>query len=191
MRRTMLITTLAAMFAIGCQQDRSGYATNLQAAHEALQSGELSAAQERLRLAEEYAVENEISPTSDLLLMQAETQLALGHLGSAGEIAEDALASTEANAHDQARAQEVLGKIALRQGQFSEAQSRLSAAERGYESQEDRVRIADLIHLARGLASYGEGDIEVARRYWRDIQDPDLRHSMDQALADVSANASE
>ena len=95
------------------------------------------------------------------------------------------LRHSDAGEQDRARAEEVVGKAALRQGRFTEAQNHFVAAEKNYEAEDDRQRIADLIHLTRGLDSYSAGDVEVARKYWRSIQNAELRYSVDQVVQDA------
>ncbi len=87
---------------------------------------------------------------------------------------------------EEAQALEVLGKAAVREGCFKEAQDFLVRAGREYKTRTDGERVSDLLKLARGLMAYSEGDVSVAREYWKDITGAALRRSIDEAVRDAS-----
>ena len=185
MKNALLTLLAVAGLLAGCQQNRGEYALRLQDAHEALCSGSPDRAEVCLTDAGKIAAERKIEVTNDAKILQAEVHLANGDLPGALNSANEVLNDADAGEQDRARAEEVVGKAALRQGRFTEAQNHFVAAEKIYEAEDDRQRIADLIHLTRGLDSYSAGDVEVARKYWRSIQNAELRYSVDQVVQDA------
>ncbi len=188
MRNTLLIVLTMTGLLAGCHQNQARYALRLREAHEALCSGSPERAESCLADAAKFAAEHKITPASDAKILLAEVRLAQGDVPGALSAAGEVLSNENTEPQDRARAEEIVGKAALRQGRFTEAQSHFVAAESSYEADADMERIVDLIHFTRGLSAYGTGDVEVARKYWRTIRDPDLRYSVDKALQDIKSS---
>ena len=152
-------------------------------AREALVAGQTAVADERVEEARRLA-KDEGSDISDVDLLAAEVQLRKNRAVSAASQARSVLARDSSHP----RANEVLAKALLRIGSFDDAENHLQAAKSGYSAPVDQHRVADLISLVRGLAAHGKGDLAVAKRYWADIKDSDLRHCLDQVARDVAHN---
>jgi len=188
MKRTFLPLLVVVGLLGGCQQYQKQYTQKLLRAHEALGEGTPERAERYLAEAEKIAAKHKVQQTADARILQAETRLALGDLPGALTLAGEVLSEDGCPPDSQARAEEIVGKAAFRQGRFDAAQEHFVSAEHNYESEEDRQRIRDLVQLTRGLVAYGKGDIDVARKYWRTIQDADLRYSVDQNLQNVKTS---
>ena len=169
----------------GCQATSYHYTQKLQQAHWALQSGRIEQAQKLLAEASSIASDKEITETVEAPLLQAELLLAKGDLEEALATIKSVQSRPDVDSLDTARVEEILGKIALRQGNFKEAQEHLLIAEKSYPQQKDQLRVADLVILVRGLTAYGKGDLKVAQRYWQSISNVEMRHAIDQVVQDT------
>ena len=186
MKHVYLIAVLAVGLLIGCSNQRH-YSEQLTRAHECLQEGEVDRAERHLTRADEIAADHTttVKPSVDATLLQAEIRLTQRRLTESQELASSVTVRVDVDYPTIARAEEILGKIALHEGRFTEAQQHFLTADRNYDDDLDRERISNLMKLTRGLAAYSDGDIEVARRYWQSIPDAELRYSVSENLSDV------
>lgn len=86
---------------------------------------------------------------------------------------------------DHPQAAEILGKVDLIQGRFTDAAHMFESAGIFYTLDNDRQRASDLLRLANGLAAYSEGDVAQARASWNSVQSPALRAQFEHAYSSV------
>lgn len=112
-------------------------------------------------------------------LLMAEAQLKAGKPHLAVALAAEVLEADGAHPG----ANEVAGKALLKLERYDEAEQRFLAAQRAYSADEpEHRRLEDYLRFARGLNAYAAADPDVAFRYWRSIEDPQLRFALDQAV---------
>ena len=186
--KRLLMCVLMVGLLVGCQASSPQYATYMHQAHQALRDARPERAQQQLLKAKEVAAEENLGESADCRLLEAETRLAQGDLAGALSTARAIMAEETGYPQSAPRAEEIIGKVMLRSGRFSQAQEHFVAAERQYEAEQDRRQAMDLTLLARGLVVYSDGDIDVANKYWRSIADPSLRHSLDRVRQSVNAS---
>ena len=165
MKYAVLLLVVAVGMLAGCQQGNEQYSMTLHEARTALCEGTPEKAERLLAEAERVAVKHNIQQTVDAKLLRAESKLAQGDLAEALNLAREVQTEKNMPLESGARAEEIIGKAALRQGQFGKAQDSFIAAQRSYGSDGDKKRIIDLIQLSRGLAAYSQGDVDGARKY--------------------------
>ena len=112
-------------------------------------------------------------------MLDAEMALRTGAPGAARATAEELL---EEYPHDP-RIHELAGKAMLATGAFDDAVSHLDYATNRYDDDADVARATDLLHLARGLQAYAEGDLATAQEHWLTIRDPQLQQGIRQATS--------
>ena len=179
MRYLILMGTVVLAAALtGCKSAPiAAYNQEIVLAHKALIDGEAEEARQRVLQAKQIADGTDINTTSAQLLL-AETKLKSGKPVEAVGIVQEVLKDDPRNP----RANEILGKACIQDGQFARAEEHLRKAKAEYPEAADRGRVDDLMSLARGLAAYGEGDLAVARKYWAGIRDANLRYAVDGAV---------
>ena len=188
MHRSIPICLLAlALLATGCQSTKPvarTYHDALTDSRQAIVRGQTTVASQRLDEARRLAVA-EGTPATEADLLEAEVSLRDNRVTDALVLVRDVLSREATNP----RANEVYGKaLLLNGGPFDDADRAFSKAKTGYIDPADQQRVDDLIALARGLAAYAAGDPEVARNYFKEIRDPDLRFSVDQAAREAARN---
>ena len=179
MRYLMLMGVVALAAALtGCKSAPiAAYNQEITLAHKALVDGEPEEARQRVLQAKEIADGTDIDTTSAQLLL-AETKLKSGKPVEAVGTVQEVLKDNPRNP----RANEILGKACIQDGQFARAEEHLRKAKAEYPDDADRQRVEDLLSLARGLVAYGEGDLAVARKYWGSIRDANTRYAVDVAV---------
>ena len=179
MRYLMLMGLVSLAAALtGCKSAPiAAYNQEITLAHKALTESEPEEARQRILQAKEIADGTDIDTTSAQLLL-AETKLKSGKPIEAAGIVQEILKETPRHP----RANEILGKACIQDGQFARAEEYLCKAKAAYAEAADRRRVEDLMSLARGLAAYGEGDLAVARKYWASIRSANLRYAVDVAV---------
>ena len=149
-------------------------------AQQALASGDLRQAESYLGSAPARLEDGDIRSRVRVLLL-AELALRRGEDANAARLAE-MVRSVNA---DDPQAAELLGKVAISQGRFTDAAQMFESARALYTLDDDRQRASDLLWLTHGLAAYGEGNVSEARRNWGRIQSPALRAQFERAYASV------
>jgi len=189
MKKLVLILGLVSLcLPLGCGSAHVRYDAMLTRAENALREGDVERAERVLN--ESFSVAEECGANTGAgKLLLAEAKLQKGDFSTSLVEVNSVLEAGNTDPATAARAKEIIGKIAIRQGEFAVAQTHLSGAERTYDSESDRRRVADLIALARGLTAYSKGDIAVARKYWHSIMDAELRFSIDQCVQDAASAA--
>lgn len=168
--RSAAVTLLVTAGLLGHTGCAVSYQKDLALGEAALDSGSFAWAQNELEAARRKADEAGLDdPRVDLLLAEAELQG--GDLARARTLAERWAEDPVAGAY----AAEILGKAALREGDFEAAETQLRAARSGHGDPRDRERAEDLASLTRGLAAYASGDLAGARASWDQIADAALK----------------
>ena len=185
MHKRLLCTGLLAVGLLAGCGAQGKYDIEVRNAHEALKADLPELAEQRLAKADRIAAKNELTPSAEARLLKAEARLRQGDPGEARELAEMVAVEHVPGTHERGLAEEVLAKVAIRQGRFGAAGRHLDQARRSYSDQADQARVADLRKLVRGLEAYGQGKTGAARRHWHSIDDPELKASV---LASLAAN---
>lgn len=175
----MVLAVLA--FASGCSTSAQlKYSEKLTTAHRALLDDQPALAVKQIGEAQQLAAKSKLDNTGGQVLL-AEAHRVSGENIEAFNAAQEVLKSDAGNGP----ANEIVGKLLLKEGKFAEAEQRFQTARSGCEDSAAKQRLDDLINLSRGLRSYSDGDPQVARKYWSAISDAELRFSVDKALKDV------
>ena len=179
---TLLLTASLLMASGGCATDmaRVDYDNKINTAFAQLQDGRPSQALKNLELAGKIGEENGYDKT-ELKQLFVEANLGLGNNVEAYAQAKELLDSNPQDAY----ANELMGKVLLKEGQYSEAEKYFTTAQAGYEAPMDSARVSDLITLARYFAAYEEANPRLADGYLREIQNADLQLAVDKAQKDI------
>jgi tetratricopeptide (TPR) repeat protein len=161
---------------------RVDYDNRMRAAFAQLQDGQHQQALDNLQRAGQIAQEKGYNQT-ELKRLLVETNLASGNNAEAYSKAEELLKESPQSAY----ANELMGKVLLKEGDYGEAEKYFIRAREGYEASVDTSRTSDLVVLARYLAAYKEGNPRLAARYLREIKDSDLQYAVDKAQKDIMA----
>ncbi len=174
MKRTATIVALAmAGMLLGCQDQE--YAVEIREAREALVTGFPELADHHLDQAEALANEARVRSTVDGELLRAELKLQQGQFEAAARLAGKVATEAVPGSVNSARANEVLAKAAIRQGNLGSAEEHLLRAQQSYRASADQLRVKDLLNMTQGLSAYSEGDITLARKHWDQISSEQLR----------------
>ncbi len=179
--RTCMLALLAGTVLAGCQAQKA-YDRQLVKAQRSLEMQLPEMAQRQIDKAQTIAAKNHLHTGPEAKLLLAEAHLQMGNLSGTEALAREVADEYVPGTISRARAEEILAKVALRQGDFLAATAHLNEAERGYNAPEDLQRTADLLHLVRGLEAYGDGNSTVAIGHWNNISDPAIRQSLKQGM---------
>lgn len=178
----MLIICAATLALAGCAADmaRVDYDKRINTAFSQLQNGQPTQAIMNLEVASKIGEENDYDQT-ELKHLFVETHLGLGNNVEAYNQAKTLLDKDPQDAY----ANELMGKVLLKEGQYSTAETHFVTAQQTYEAPIDVSRINDLIALARYFSAYHDGNPRLAKSYLREIQNADLQHAVDKAEKDI------
>ena len=191
MSKTHLIVLLVVCGVIiassGCASDmvRVDYDKRIKTAFGQLQHGEPLLALDNLQAAETIGQENDYNQT-EIKHLLVETQLSLGNNTEAHNQAKKLLDTDPQDAY----ANELMGKVFLKNGQYDEAENYVIRAEKAYKADVDISRAHDLVALSRYFSAYEQGNPRLAERYLREIQNPDLQNAVGEAEDDVLVKGS-
>jgi len=182
----MLIACCITALFSGCANNpaRINYDNRMKAAFNQIQDGDSSEALENLQLASQIGQENGYDPT-ELQRLSVEAHLVSGNNVEAYSQAKTLLDADPEDAY----ANELMGKVLMKEGDYSEAEAHFVKAQKGYQASDDTSRITDLIALSRYFRAYEDGNPKLAERYLHEIQDADLQHSVDKAQNNVLAKS--
>ncbi len=173
----MIVMVAAAGLLVGCGSQQK-YDLELRHAHGALQADFPELADRHLDKADALAADDKATPDGRATLLRAESRLQRGDPVGARELAQAVTENHVPGTRRRAQAEEIIAKADIRQGRFVEARGHLNEADRSYTSEADKHRIADLLHLVRGLEAYSRGQTREAKEHWRAIDDPELKVSI-------------
>lgn len=175
-RTWMAMVALAGLLA-GCGGQKA-YNLELRNAHGALQAGFPELAETHLGKAGKIAADRKLPPDGRAMLLLAEARLQNDEPDTARALAQQVAETHVPGTRRRAQAEEVIAKADIRQGRFGEAREHLIEADRSYTAEPDHRRVADLLHLVRGLEAYARGQTTEARQHWRAIDDAELKLSI-------------
>ena len=180
----LLLACSAVMVFAGCSGNaaRVDYNKKLKTAFSQLEKGDPERAAENLEQARQIAQENGYDQT-EVDRLNVEANMGIGNNVDAYA---QAKALLDANPEDPF-ANELMGKILLKEGQYSQAEKHFITAQEAYESKIDLARAADLLAMSRYFAAYEHGNPRLAESYLHEIKDADLQHALDKARKDVVA----
>lgn len=181
---TIVLVSVALLLFSGCASTdtaRLDYQNKLTSAYRLLESGNHDLALNNLEQAEKIAEKNSFDKT-EALQLRVEASLGIGNNIEAFNYAKELLDKNLADPY----ANELLGKVLLKDSQYSEAEKHFVAAQQAYKSEENTARVTDLLALARGLSQYQSGNPKLAQRYFREIQNVELQYAVDKAQKDVA-----
>ncbi len=174
MKRTAIIVALAmAGMLMGCQDQE--YDVQIRQAHEALVTGFPELADHHLEKAEALADDSRVGSTVDGELLRAELKLQQGHFEAATQLAGQVAAKSSPGSINMARANEILGKVAIRQGKLDAATEYLTRAQKSFMSPADQYRLKDLLNIVNGLSAYSQGRTRLAQKHWDKITNEQLK----------------
>jgi tetratricopeptide (TPR) repeat protein len=150
-----------------------------------LQDGQGSQALQSLMEASIVGQENGYDQTQ-LKCLFVEAHLSVGNIVEAYNQAKELL---EADSQD-GFANELMGKICLREGGFGDAEKHFVRATEAYDNSDDISRANDLVALSRYFLAYEDGNPRLADGYLREIQNVDLQHAVDKAQKETDAQHS-
>jgi Tfp pilus assembly protein PilF len=178
----MLIICAVSLAFAGCSTDmaRIDYDKRINTAFGQLQNGQSTQAIRNLEVASKIGEENDYDQT-ELKRLFVETHLGLGNNVEAYNQAKALLDEEPQDAY----ANELMGKVLLKEGQYSAAEAHFVTAQQTYEAPVDVSRINDLIALARYFTAYHNGNPRLAKDYLREIQNADLQYAVDKAEKDI------
>lgn len=185
----LLVTCSMALISAGCganmDKARIGFDNKLEAALIQLQDGRGSQALSTLEQASEVGQENDYDQTQVKRLF-VEAHLSAGNTIEAYNQAKELLEADSQNGY----ANELMGKICLKEGEFGDAEKHFIAAKEAYDDPDDISRANDLVALARHFLAYEDGNLTLAEGYLREIQNADLQHIVDKAQKETDAQHS-
>jgi tetratricopeptide (TPR) repeat protein len=179
MNARIWLTGLIALGVLAGCGGQEKYALEVRSARDSLERNFPEKAEVHLARADQLAEKYDLVPAPDATLLKAEARIQLKDLATAEALAAGVAEEYVPGTRPRAQAEEILGKIAIRRGDFRGAMHHLVQADRSYESAGDKQRVADLLLLAGGLEAYGRGQMAEARRTWEKISDPRLRVAID------------
>jgi len=183
----LLVTTAALATCTGCATGtadfRGAYNNSLHAALAELENGQTSAAATNLDAARAMAEEHGYDTTL-IERLAVEVNLGMGDTVAAFDQAKTLLDTDPQDPY----AHELLGKCLLRDGEFKEAEDHFIAAHQAYQAPDDVARAQDFLAVTHYFLAYADGNLRLAEGYLREVQDPDLLRSIDQARKDVELN---
>ena len=157
--------------------------TDLDLAHAALQEGNPDEAEAYLIRTLDVAEGKE--RTAAMLLL-AEAKLQKNQPDRAQSLAQEVLA-TDAKS---SAAHEILGKAALKQGDYGRAEAAfVTALATPKLAKPDRRRLEDLTSVARGLSAYAQADPAGARAQWERIHHDKLRTTVTATVRQKAGSA--
>jgi hypothetical protein len=175
MNARIWLTGLLALGVLAGCGGQEKYALEVRGARDSLERNFPEKAEVHLARADKLAEKYDLVPSTDATLLKAEARIQLRDLATAEALATGVAEQHVPGQRPRAQAEEILGKIAIRRGNFTGAMHHLAQADRSYESAGDKQRVADLVLLVQGLQAYGRGEMDQARRRWESISDPKLR----------------
>lgn len=183
-KTTIIILLATAVMQVGCATTdiaKISYESRIKAAHSHLQNGAFGRAMYDLESAAKTAQQKGYDQTQ-LKCLLAEMYLGRGDTLEAYHQAKELLEKNDRDPY----ANELLGKIYLKEGGFLGAEQYFLTAQAEYESADDVSRVKDLVALARGLSAYEAGSPRLADRYWQEIKNPDLQYSLGKAQKETT-----
>jgi len=183
-RGLLVICSLVAMLPSCTTTDlvKTNYENKIKTAYEHLENGAFGQVRENLKSATKIANEEGYDQT-ELKCLLAEAHLGAGDTLEAYHQARELFEKNDRDPY----ANELLGKIYLKESGFLGAEQYFLTAQAEYEAAEDVSRAKDLVALARGLTAYEAGSPRLANHYWQDIQNLDLRYFLDRAQKEMTA----
>ena len=180
--RSCPVVLLALAALTGCGSGSGLPTTNdlLAGAHQSLVAGDLKTTGQWLGSARARLQTKE--QLREFQLLTAELDIRSGDAGLAAASMDELLSRDP----DDPRAHELAGKAHLLLGDFSEARRHFGIAAGRYRSEEDSLRAADLLTLARGFEAYATGSVTAAHEHWKTIRSRGLRASVFDASAAVA-----
>lgn len=175
--RLCLVAALLSTALVGCNAQKQR-AMALQHAQTSLEEEFPQRAGLQLDQADSLTDRFNLKPEVQADILRAETHLQLGELSMARALGEKVAAAYVPGTQPRAEAEEILAKVAIREGEFVEAQLRLSEAKRSYTDPSDLARVQDLALLVQGLQAYSQGETLSARSTWNSIGNVKLRESV-------------
>jgi Flp pilus assembly protein TadD len=185
--RLCLAAALLSAFLAGCNAHKQR-AMALEQAQTSLEEQFPQRAQLQLDKADKLTRRYGLKPTTQSDILRAEAHLQLGELSMAKALGQEVSSAYVPGTVERAEAEEILAKVAIREGQFVEAQLRLSEAQRSYTDPADLARVGDLTLLVQGLQAYAQGETLVARSRWDSIGNEALRKSVLASVPAVATN---
>lgn len=185
MKARILFTGLLAIGVLAGCGGQEKYALEVRGARDSLERNFPEKAEVHLARAQKLAEKYDLVPSPDATLLKAEARIQLKDLATAEALATGVAETYVPGTRPRAQSEEILGKIAIRRGDFRGAMYHLVQADRSYESSGDKQRVADLLLLVQGLEAYGRGQMTVARQTWEKISDPKLRVAIDTRREEV------
>lgn len=177
------VLVLGILFS-GCastDKARVNFESRLSMAYSHLENGTYAEAVKNLEKADKMARDKNYDRT-ELRCLLAEAYLGGGETLEAYHITKKLLEEDDRNPY----ANEVFGKIYLRQGGFPGAEQHFLTARDEYTSEEDVSRAGDLLVLSKGLREYEAGNARQAEQYWQKIEDVNLKRSLEVAKSEAS-----
>ncbi len=168
-----VLVVLSVITGCGTHTARTRYENSIEMAYSQMQTGDFWEAATRLEDIKK-AVEEKGYDQVQLKCLLAENYINLGEITKAYDLTSELLQDNERNPY----ACELMGKIFLRKGRFTDAERHFTTARREYQNEEDVLRAKDMLALSKGLAAYEGGNLYSANQYWVEIQDPSLKYSL-------------
>ena len=185
----LLVTCSMALISAGCganmDRARIGFDNKLDAALVQLQDGQGTQALSTLEQAGAVGQDNDYDQTQVKRLL-VEAHLSAGNTIEAYNQAKELF---EADSQD-GYANELMGKICLREGEFGDAEKHFVKAKEAYDNPDDISRANDLLALARYFLAYEDGNLTLADGYLREIQNADLQHAVDKTQKETDVQHS-
>jgi hypothetical protein len=183
--RVLIVAALGSALLVGCNAHQKR-AMALREAQVSLEEEVPERAGLQIDRAEHLTRRYGLAATVQSDVLRAEAHLQMGELSLAKALGEKIAAAHVPGTEPRAEAEEILAKVAIREGAFVEAQLHLSEAKRSYTDPGDQARVTDLTHLVRGLQAYSQGETLAARSHWQSIGNQRVRDSV---MASVPAVA--
>lgn len=181
MQKLFLIAACAGIALLGGCKAQSQYNLELDNAQVALEGRFPDLAARHLDKAGRIAAKRRMGRRDKPVLLRAEVLVQKGDYDGARSLAETIAHRNVHGTHRRGQAEELLGKIAIRQGRFADARRHLANADRSYKADADKQRAADLDKLVLGLQAYGRGRTQLAQNHWRSISNVRMRTSISAA----------
>lgn len=163
---------------------RIDYDNSLGTALTQLQDGRPADALMSLDSARAIAEENSYDKTTIERLV-VEANLGLGNTLEAFDQAKTLLNADPKDPY----ANELTGKCLFASAEFTQAEGHFITAQKAYQAPADATRAQDFVAVTRYFLAYADGNLRLAEGYLREVQSPDLLHSIDKARKEVELSA--
>jgi tetratricopeptide (TPR) repeat protein len=184
---TIIISLAFAIFLTGCSaySAKPEFDKRIKTAFVQLQDGHNDEAMENLRAAQQLS-RKKGSDQTKLKRLSVEAYLRVGDHEAAYEHAKELLESQPQDPY----VNELMGKVLLKQGQYTKAEGHFIQAKESYRASADVIRVADLVALVRYLVAYEAGDPRLAEQHRQEIQDEDFKQAVDKTRKEVLTGSS-